>query len=174
MKKITILSLLVIGAIGISQKANAQTDVTGPVTVNIDLTAEVISIDLGADPTVNFVYATAADYTESKTVTKEGHFTVISNLPYDITVAAQGEFVSPSEDDLPLDLVTVSVDPATANGGTLTDAPLALAETPLVGEAEASTSAVYNVDYTIDNPAPLLDLAREVYTTTVTYTATQL
>ena len=175
MKTKSLLATLVLSAGLFSITANAQTDQTAPVTVNIDLTAPVISIDLGADPTVNFLYATAADYTVAQTQPKVGHFTVISNQNYDITVAAQAEFtVYPAQTAVPLSVVQVSVDPATANGGTLTMQPLSMTPGELVSDATATTGATYNVNYSIPDAAPLLGKANEVYTTTVIYTATQL
>lgn len=157
------------------QKTIAQpSDVTDPVNVSIDLTAAVISIDLGTDPDVAFVYADAEDYANEQTETMLGHFTVVSNQPYEIAVAANTEFTSPSSDEVPLSIVDVSVDPGTANGGTLATIPLSTTPGILVTGADPSTGAVYNVDYTIADAAPLVGLSAEVYTTSVTYTATHL
>lgn len=149
-------------------------DVTGPVSVNIDLTTPVISITLGASPDVNFIYQTAEDYTDSKTESKSSHFTVISNLPYDISVKAESEFTSPANNNPELDLVEIQVDPATPNGGDLNVVPLSLTGSVLVEGADPSAGAVYNVDYSIPDATPLLGLDGEVYSTTVTYTATHL
>lgn len=152
----------------------AQAQQTDPVTVNIDLTAEVISIDLGADPTVNFVYTEAADYAEEQVVTKPGHLIVVSNEPYNIAVSAQGPFTSTSNDPVDLGVVTVAVDEGTPNGGELTPVVLSATDAVLVAEADATTTATYDVHYSIPDASTLLDVAREIYTTTVVYTATQL
>jgi hypothetical protein len=175
MKNNLILTLFVLVAVCIGQQAKAQLSAsTTPVTVNIDLTASVISIALDATPTVDFVYATAADYAALKTVNKPGHLTVISNKNYNIAVKANGQFTSTSSGVLPLGTVSVNVDAATANGGTLTPRALSPTDQVIVAGATASTTAVFNVDYTIANATPLIALPKELYTTTVTYTATQL
>lgn len=174
--KSSLLAILMFGLVFSMQRASAQTDQTAPVTVNIDLTAAVLSIDLGPNPTVNFVYGTAAAYTISQTQAKPAHFTVISNQSYDITVEAVTEFnTSPTNlTPVPLDVIDISVDPATANGGTLTTQPLTLGPLEIVSAAAPTTGAVYNVNYTIPDATPLLGKAPIVYTTTVIYTATQL
>lgn len=180
MKNKLTLAILFLVAICIGQQAKAQTPIadvtaTDPVTVNIDLTTPVLSIKLGADPTVNFKYTTADEYTKDKEEKKTGHFTVISNTPYDIAVKALGEFTSTSSGNLPLSLVTVNIDAATANGGTLTG-PQALvinSEQTLATEASPSIGAVYNVNYSIPDASTLITLANEIYTTTVIYTVTQ-
>lgn len=179
MKKNLIFTLFALAAICLGHQAKAQVSAsTNPVTVNIDLQASVISIALDASPTVNFVYATAAEYAAPKSVTKASHLTVISNKPYDISVQANGLFTSSNTSnttDLPaLGVVNVSVDPTTANGGTLSTVTLSQTDQPLVEEADPTTTAVYNVVYTIPTATTLVALPKEVYTTTVTYTATQL
>ena len=182
MKKNLILSLFVLVAVCLGQQAKAQGGVsasTAPVTVNIDLQAAVLSIALDAAPTVNFVYGTAAEYTASKTVTKLGHLTVISNKPYDLAVSADGLFTSSNSTNttnLPaLDIVGITVDAATLHGGTLTPiTALTQVDQEFISAANAEINAVYNISYTIADPSSLISLPLEVYTTTVTYTATQL
>lgn len=180
MKKTPIFLFLLLTALFFNQKASAQaSDVTTAVNLSINLAADVISIDLGADPNVVFNYITAADYIGAKTVSKTGHLSVISNQPYNISVAAQAAFTSSGDDTLPLNTVQVSVDPTTANGGTLLMAPLALATapatgSPLVNNAIAGIGSLYNVTYTIPTAAPLLNLENQIFSTTIVYTATQL
>ncbi len=169
MKKTFLYGALLVMFLFVGFHTQAQ---TANVTVNIDLSTDVISINLGADPEVNFVYATAADYANSKTVSKTSHFTVVSNTNYDITVAADNEF--DGTDNIPLGVIDINVDPTTANGGELNAVNLSLSPTLLVGSATPSTGAIYNVNYTIADASPLVGLAPEVYTTTITYTATGL
>lgn len=178
MKKNLILTFFVLVAVCLGQQAKAQVS-TAPVTVNIDLQAAVLSIALDAAPTVNFVYGTAADYTAAKTVAKPGHLTVISNKPYEIAVSADGLFTSSNATNttnLPaLGIVGINIDPATLHGGSPTPVTaLTQVDQVLVSGANAEINAVYNVNYTITNPVTLVSLPLEVYTTTVTYTATQL
>lgn len=174
MKKNLLIVFIAVAAICFGFQAKAQVKPTAtslPVTVNINLT-DAISITLGAAPTVNFDYLIASDYAGSKTVEKASHFTVISNKPYDLTVAATGAFTPAGGPAL--NIVTVTVPPATANGGTpVANVPLSTTPAALVNNSTASTGAVYTVDYTISNPASLLNLAGSTYSTTVTYTATQ-
>lgn len=171
MKKNLLIVFIAVAAICFGFQAKAQTATSAAVTVNINLT-DAISITLGADPIVNFDYTTAADYAASKTVTKANHFTVVSNKPYDLTVTAGGAFTPAGGPAL--NIVTVTVPTATANGGTpVANVPLSTTAAPLVNGSTASTGAIYTVDYTISNPAPLLNLAGSTYSTTVTYTATQ-
>ncbi|MGE8428830.1 MAG: hypothetical protein ACN6O7_13175 [Sphingobacterium sp.] len=173
MKKNLFIPLIALAAICFGNQAKAQVTATSqPVTVNINLT-DAISITLGASPTVNFAYTSAADYTASKTVEKVGHFTVVSNKPYNLTVAATAAFTPAGGPAL--NIVTVTVPAASANGGTpVANVPLSTTAASLVTNSTASTGASYTVDYTIANPASLLNLGASAYSTTVTYTATQL
>ncbi|GGH03970.1 hypothetical protein GCM10007415_45190 [Parapedobacter pyrenivorans] len=152
---------------------------TAPVTVSIDLTAPVISITLGADPNVTFVYDSPEDYTTPQVVNKPGHFTVVSNQDYEISVVAQGEFTvnAANDDPIPLEVVQVAVDPSTTGAGTTEIVPLTTAAsdaTILATDAPATTATLYNINYTIPDATPLLDKFPQVYSTTVVYTATQL
>lgn len=173
MKKNLFIPLIAFAAICFGNQAKAQVTATSqPVTVNINLT-DAISITLGATPTVNFTYTTAADYTASKTVEKAGHFTVVSNKPYNLTVAATAAFTPAGGPAL--DIVTVNVPSASANGGTPeANVPLSTTPAALVSGSTATTGASYTVDYTITDPSSLLNLGASAYSTTVTYTATQL
>ncbi|MDR6733690.1 MULTISPECIES: hypothetical protein [unclassified Sphingobacterium] len=173
MKKNLFIPLTALVAICFGNQAKAQVTATSqPVTVNINLT-DAISITLGATPTVNFTYTTAADYTASKTIEKAGHFTVVSNKPYNLTVAATAAFTPAGGPAL--DIVTVNVPSASANGGTPeANVPLSTTPAALVNGSTATTGASYTVDYTIADPASLLNLGASAYSTTVTYTATQL
>src|SRR5690606_35396208 len=118
MRRNLLIALFTFAAICVGQVTFAQggSDVTTPVTVNINLT-DAISITLGADPTVDFNYLTAVDYTQEQTVEKPSHFTVVSNRGYNLAVSATQDFTPTGPD---LGIVSVSVDDAsaTANGGT--------------------------------------------------------
>lgn len=173
MKKIFKAAFVVLAAICFGQQVKAQVSADSqPVTVNINLT-DAISIDLGASPTVDFNYATAADYAAAKTVTKAAHFTVVSNQVYDIDVQVDGDF-NPVLDLAALGL-TVAVNSATPTGGSPANAILSAVNDPqpLITGAPASTGTVYTIDYTIPDASELITKAAGTYTTTVTYTATQ-
>lgn len=174
MKKNLLIALFAVMMVCFGQHAYAQVSATTtPVTVNINLT-DAISITLGADPTVDFNYLDAEDYTEVQTVTKPNHFTVVSNQAYNLTVQAVQDFapVGPA-----LDIVTVSVDEesVTNNGGTPEDnVPLSTTPAPLLNGAAASAEAIYQINYEIPDATTLLGLEGSKFSTTVTYTATQL
>ncbi|NQD72491.1 hypothetical protein HP439_17320 [Sphingobacterium shayense] len=174
MKRNLLIALFTFAAVCFGQIAYAQVEATtSDVTVNINLT-DAISITLGPDPIVDFNYVDADDYSQEQIVNKPNHFTVISNQEYNLSVQATTEFTPTGP---ALDIVTVSVDPAsvTANGGTaIENVPLNLSPEPLLNTANPSTSAVYQINYEIADPTPLLGLAAGTYTATVTYTATQL
>ncbi|WP_400261879.1 hypothetical protein ACFX5U_20205 [Sphingobacterium sp. SG20118] len=173
MKNKLTLAILVLVAICIGQQAKAQTASTTPVNLSIEL-QDAISITLGGTPEVEFVYANAADYAGSQTITKPAHFTVVSNQKYNITVNAVSAF-TPSLD---LDVVQISVASTTAPSiygtGTLNTAVLSTTAASLVDNAIASKGATYDIDYKIPDATKLLGLTAGEYTTTVVYTATQL
>lgn len=124
---------------------------------------------------MTFNYPTAASYTVPQTVPKLGHFTVISNQAYDVTVAGTAPFSNAnSATPIPLNVVTVSVDPGTANGGAVTPVILSAAAQPVVSGATPTGGATYNVSYSIPDATPLLGRSPLIYSTTVVYTATQL
>src|SRR5690606_9333668 len=141
--------------IGFAQSSYAQLSATSAaVTVNINLT-DALSITLGASPTVDFDYNLATDYTQAKTVEKAGHFTVVSNREYDLSVKAE----APCSTGGPsLGIVSVEVNPTHApqNGGTVNqNVPLSETASPLLTGANPSLGAVYQVDYTIDDATEL-------------------
>lgn len=180
MKKNFKLAFVVLAAICMGQQVKAQAT-TPPVTVNIDLTAPVLSIALGGTPNVDFTYATAAEYNAPKTDVKTGHLIVVSNKPYKIEVEAESDFTSvttpANTTNLPaLGLVKVTVDPAslTTNGASNATGSVTLtrAKQQIVNEADASINAIYNVTYGIEDASSLITLPLEKYTTTVKYTAT--
>ncbi|MGK6350311.1 hypothetical protein [Parapedobacter sp. DT-150] len=174
-----LLTAVFLGCTMVVGLANAQESQTAPVTVSIDLSAEVISIELGAAPDVEFVYATPEDYNTAQVIAKPAHFTVVSNQSYEVSVLAQGEFTvnATNEEPIPLDAVQVSVDGSTTGAGTTAVVPLTTTAgetTVLATAAPASLGTIFNINYTIPDATPLLDKVPQEYSTTVVYTATQL
>lgn len=156
-----------------SLKSNAQA-VTGNVPLSIVL-SDAFSITLGPTPDVVFTYATPADYAGSKTVSKLGHFTVVSNKVYNVAVAATGQFtVLGNTTPVPLNVVQVSIDATTPTTGATYGTPaLTTTNQALVTGATPSVGAAYNVNYTIPTAAPLLGKVPGTYATNVIYTVTQ-
>ncbi|MBB6501508.1 hypothetical protein [Pedobacter cryoconitis] len=175
MRKNLLFILVLLTAITLfSQKTRAQS-VTGNVPLSIVL-SDAFSITLGATPAVVFTYATAADYAGSKTVAKVGHFTVVSNKSYSITVKATAEFntIVGNATPVSLSVVQVSIDPSTpATGATYATPALTTTSQSLVSAASATVSTAYNVNYTIATAAGLIGKADGTYATNVIYTITQ-
>jgi hypothetical protein len=174
MKKFLLLSIIACALLVSSiQQAKAQeTDATSPVTVNITL-SDAISIDLsGVSPSsVDFIYANAADYAGSKTVLKPGQLTVVSNKPYNISVAATGSFTGSGAETLGLDIVSVTV-VSPASG---TPAASVLTGGTILTNAAATTTQAFDLSYTIADPSSLIAVPAGTYSNaTVIYTATQI
>lgn len=176
MKKTLLTFTAVLAVITFSNfNAKAQTS-AGPVTVNINLT-DAFSIVLGATPqTVEFNYATAADYGQVKNVLMPNHFAVISTKPYTVSVVGSGDFTGPSA---AIPLATVSVNVATAAPvtgiATYPVVPLSQTVTPIAAAAIATTTTNYNVNYSISqaNASALIGKTAGTYTSSVTYSVTQ-
>lgn len=171
MKKVIKQLSLIATLLLMKQLTFAQVE-SNAVTLTVDLTASVLSLSLGASPDVEFKYTTAADYTATKTVSKTAHLSVVSNRNYSIAVKATA--FTATSGTLPLSTVSVTVDPLTLNGGTATPVSLSTTNATLLTGGTPSNSAVFNISYAISSPSSLLTLPRELYTSSVTYTATHL
>lgn len=163
MKKNFKLAFVVLAAICFGQQAKAQ----ATATVNITLT-DAMSITLNTS-TVDIAYTTAAHYAGEHKKSMPGHFTVVSNKPYDVNVKINGNF-SPILDLGELDL-TVAVTSAAPAGSTQTPAVLEEVGTNklLIDAAPASIGALYDVDYIIPRATELLNKTGP-FSSTVTYT----
>jgi len=178
MKKLFTICSLAVALVSFSESAKAQTisDTSDPFLLSIDVTTPVISINLQGSADVSFVYGDADSYNKPNVVSKPGHFSVISNRPYEV-IAQAGAFTSSSSDELALSVVQMTATRVTGDGTNETSTTVPLTDgagQALVVSAPATTNSVYNIDFSIPSAAPLLDVAAEVYTTSVTYTATQL
>jgi len=175
MKKILLIIAALLAIITLfNLKANAQT-VTGNVPLSI-VVSDAFSITLGATPSVVFTYSTAADYAGSKTVAKVGHFTVVSNQSYSVTVKATAEFnvIAGNATPVSLSLVQISIDPSTpTTGATYATPALTTSSQALITSASPTIGTAYNVDYTIPTAAGLIGKADGTYATNVIYTITQ-
>lgn len=172
MKKNFKLAFVVLAAICFGQQVKAQT--TGEATINIDLTKDIISLKMEASPVVNFVYESEEDYKTLQTQPKPGHFTVFSNKSYTIAVNANDEFSSAGVTEHPaLSVIAVAV---TNPAGHSPVTALTLDPQTLVNSSPATIGQSFDVNYSIseENSKTLVSLPQKIYTTTVTYTATQL
>lgn len=170
MKNLYLSAVVVLSCALFSTKTTAQETVA----VNIDLTTPVLSLTV-TDPEVTFTYATAEDYVGAKSVMKENHLSVTSSTAFDISVQANTEFISTSNEAINLGIVNIAATPVEENGATLSPVFLALdSDQNIVTDAPAAIQEVFNVDYAIEDATPLLGLPAEMYSTTITYTATAL
>lgn len=176
---------LLIGALSFAAILLLNTSVkaqTAEVTINL---ADVVSIDpsqgAGNDGDITFDYEDAADYNETKTVSKAGHLIVTSSKNFDVTVTPSAEFFTGGDGDVPLSVLTVKVanvatiggTPANANGTELTG----IAAIDLIDGVTLGSERSIDIDYII--PAAkaqdvLLGKKEAAYTATVTYTVSSL
>jgi len=170
--KTAAVCLLLAGAAGL----NAQ-DNTAGTTVNIIL-ADDISIDASSAAgggTVDFNYATAADYNETKNVEVKNSLVVTSTKSFDVKVKADGSDFINGVDKIPVEVLQLSVVP----GGTMTGNPHEVQLSPqdqvLVSGAGYGFKRSLNLRYSISAEQAkkqLLGKPRGTYTQMITYTAT--
>jgi len=189
MKKNFKLAFVVLAAICFGQQAKAQltATTTGSAKVNIVL-ADALSITMGATPDVTFTYNQTSDYAGAKSESKPAHFTVISNRNYDVTVSATALSPAPAKssvnspninvDDILAAVKVKVLNPVAIEHGTPFTVALATSYTGNTGKlatnAAASTTTVFDIEYSIPDATPLFNVAAGTYSTTVKYTATQL
>jgi hypothetical protein len=174
--KVAVCALLFTGIHNV-QAQSAVEDESAEVSVSIELTADVISIDIPNVEDVEFVYSTPADYTTVKKVTLTDHFKVTSNRPYDVSVVAKSVFSKPNQNSVavPLNVVNVKVAETTTVTATLKTVALDTspsAATVLVEGAPAAINQSFDIEYSIPDATTLLNKDIGTYTTTITYTAT--
>ena len=181
MKKQIAIAALTFGAVLFgTNKVQAQ-NTTATTTVNITLN-DVISIDAGSTAignTVDFNYATAADYNADQTVSKANSLKVTSTKNFSVNVKAGGAGFVNGTNLIPVNVLTIK---AAAASGTMggTKAAVVLSETDqaLVTNAPLGSALTLNLDYTIpaakSSSSDILGKPAGTYTQTVTYTATAL
>lgn len=175
MKKHYFLFVLIAVTVLLSSRVQAQSTANSAAfNLNVNLTADVLSIQLGASPDVQFAYANTSDYTTAKTVSKVGHVTVVSSRPYNLSAQAVSNFTSSGTGTLALNVVNINVDPTTLNGGTPVGGTLSTTGTSLVTAATPTVGSSFNMNYSIPSAAGFVGQSVQNFTTTVTYTASQI
>ncbi|KUJ50876.1 hypothetical protein, partial [Chryseobacterium sp. JAH] len=150
-------------------------------TVNITL-KDVISIDSGSTAignTVDFNYATAADYNSDQTITKANSLKITSTKNFNVKVKAGGGSFVNGTNLIPVNVLTIKAAAAAGSmGGTKTPVVLSETDQTLVSNAPLGSALTLNLDYTIpaskSSSSDILGKPAGTYTQTVTYTATAL
>ena len=180
MKKQIVIAALTFGAILFGTN-HAQAQNTATTTVNITLN-DVISIDAGSTAignTVDFNYATAADYNSDQTVTKANSLKVTSTKNFNVKVKAGGTSFVNGTNLIPVSVLTIKAATASGTmGGTKNAVVLSSSDQTLVSNAPLGSALTLNLDYTIpgskSSSSDILGKPAGTYTQTVTYTATAL
>ncbi len=175
------IAALSIGAFILGTNNSCAQNTTATTTVNITL-SDVISIDAGSTAignTVNFNYATAADYNSDQTLTKANSLKVTSTKNFNVKVKAGGANFMNGTNVIPVNVLTIKAATASGTmGGTKSAVVLSTTDQTLVSNAPLGSALTLNLDYTI--PAAksasfdILGKPAGTYTQTVTYTATAL
>ncbi|WP_100077059.1 peptidoglycan-binding protein LysM [Chryseobacterium camelliae] len=179
-KQIAIAALTIGAFILGTNNAQAQ-NTTATTTVNITLN-DVISIDAGSTAignTVDFNYATAADYNSDQTITKANSLKVTSTKNFNVKVKAGGASFVNGTNLIPVNVLTIKAASASGTmGGTKSAVVLSATDQTLVSNAPLGSALTLNLDYTIpaakSSSADILGKPAGTYTQTVTYTATAL
>ena len=181
MTKQIAIAALTIGAIILGTNNVQAQNTTATTTVNITLN-DVISIDAGSTAignTVDFNYATAADYNSDQTITKANSLKVTSTKNFNVKVKAGGASFMNGTNLIPVNVLTIKAATAAGTmGGTKTAVVLSATDQNLVTNAPLGSALTLNLDYTIpaakSSSADILGKPAGTYTQTVTYTATAL
>ncbi|OCK51688.1 peptidoglycan-binding protein LysM [Chryseobacterium sp. CBo1] len=181
MTKLIAIAALTIGATILGTNNVQAQNTTATTTVNITLN-DVISIDAGSTAignTVDFNYATAADYNSDQTITKANSLKVTSTKNFNVKVKAGGANFMNGTNLIPVNVLTIKAAAASGTmGGTKTAVVLSAADQTLVSNAPLGSALTLNLDYTIpaskSSSSDILGKPAGTYTQTVTYTATAL
>jgi hypothetical protein len=167
------LALAVSAAFLFSANANAQATNNGNVTLNLDL-RNVVDFVVNTSSTT-LVFDTYGKYNAGVTKQEADQFTISSNNPYKVEVkASAANFVGTSGNTqtIPVSDVNVKIY-NTTDGGTQSAVDLSSSNQVLSTGATAVLNRKYSIEYFAKGGDNFLVKA-DIYTTTLTYTATQL
>ncbi|MCC9033517.1 peptidoglycan-binding protein LysM [Chryseobacterium sp. Ch-15] len=181
MTKQFVIAALTLGAIVLGTNNAKAQNTTATTTVNITLN-DVISIDAGSTAignTVDFNYATAADYNSDQTINKANSLKVTSTKNFNVKVKAGGANFMNGTNLIPVNVLTIKAATASGTmGGTKSAVVLSATDQTLVTNAPLGSALTLNLDYTIpavkSSSSDILGKPAGTYTQTVTYTATAL
>ncbi|MBO6186718.1 MAG: peptidoglycan-binding protein LysM, partial [Chryseobacterium sp.] len=176
-----VIAALTLGAIVLGTNNAKAQNTTATTTVNITLN-DVISIDAGSTAignTVDFNYATAADYNSDQTINKANSLKVTSTKNFNVKVKAGGANFMNGTNLIPVNVLTIKAATASGTmGGTKSAVVLSATDQTLVTNAPLGSALTLNLDYTIpavkSSSSDILGKPAGTYTQTVTYTATAL
>uniref|UniRef100_UPI00223F1619 peptidoglycan-binding protein LysM n=1 Tax=Chryseobacterium sp. YIM B08800 TaxID=2984136 RepID=UPI00223F1619 len=138
MKKLIALAALTIGSTLLGTNNVYAQNTTDTTTVNITLN-DVISIDAGSTAignTVDFNYATAADYNSDQTITKANSLKVTSTKNFNVKVKAGGANFMNGTNLIPVNVLTIKAASASGTmGGTKNAVVLSATDQNLVTNA---------------------------------------
>ena len=185
MKKQIIIATLAFGSILFgTNNVQAQGLTDDAITkVNISL-KEVISIDPGSaaiNGVINFLYDNALAYNSNQNWNVPNSLIVTSSRAFNIHVKANGDHFIGAFDKIELDVLTIIPTSGSANGMTalgLNPVKLTNAYELLVDKAELGSAVTLDLDYFIpstqSSTSKILGKPADIYTQTITYTATTL
>ncbi|MCD0456421.1 peptidoglycan-binding protein LysM [Chryseobacterium sp. LC2016-27] len=181
MTKQIVIAALTLGAIVLGTNNVKAQNTTATTTVNITLN-DVISIDAGSTAignTVDFNYATAADYNSDQTINKANSLKVTSTKNFNVKVKAGGANFMNGTNLIPVNVLTIKAASASGTmGGTKSAVVLSATDQTLVTNAPLGSALTLNLDYTIpavrSSSSDILGKPAGTYTQTVIYTATAL
>jgi hypothetical protein len=181
MTKQIVIAALTLGAIVLGTNNVKAQNTTATTTVNITLN-DVISIDAGSTAignTVDFNYATAADYNSDQTINKANSLKVTSTKNFNVKVKAGGANFMNGTNLIPVNVLTIKAATASGTmGGTKSAVVLSATDQTLVTNAPLGSALTLNLDYTIpavrSSSSDILGKPAGTYTQTVIYTATAL
>ncbi|MBW3524910.1 peptidoglycan-binding protein LysM [Chryseobacterium sp. NKUCC03_KSP] len=181
MTKQIVIAALTLGAIVLGTNNVKAQNTTATTTVNITLN-DVISIDAGSTAignTVDFNYATAADYNSDQTINKANSLKVTSTKNFNVKVKAGGANFMNGTNLIPVNVLTIKAASASGTmGGTKSAVVLSAIDQTLVTNAPLGSALTLNLDYTIpavrSSSSDILGKPAGTYTQTVIYTATAL
>jgi hypothetical protein len=181
MTKQIVIAALTLGAIVLGTNNVKAQNTTATTTVNITLN-DVISIDAGSTAignTVDFNYATAADYNSDQTINKANSLKVTSTKNFNVKVKAGGANFMNGTNLIPVNVLTLLAATASGTmGGTKSAVVLSATDQTLVTNAPLGSALTLNLDYTIpavrSSSSDILGKPAGTYTQTVIYTATAL
>ena len=167
------LALAVSAAFLFSANANAQATNNGNVTLNLDLRNVVDFVVNTASTTL--VFDTYGKYNAGVTKQEADQFVISSNNPYKVEVkasAANFAGTGANTQTIPVSDVNVKIY-NTIDGGTQSAVDLSSSNQVLSTGATAVLNRSYSIEYFAKGGNNFLVKA-DIYTTTLTYTATQL
>lgn len=167
------LALAVSAAFLFSANANAQATNNGNVTLNLDL-RNVVDFVVNTGSTT-LVFDTYGKYNAGVTKQEADQFTISSNNPYKVEVkASASNFIGTggNTQTIPVSDVNVKIY-NTTDGGTQSAVDLSSSNQVLSTGASAVLNRKYSIEYFAKGGDNFLVKA-DIYTTTLTYTATQL